>query len=104
VRRTVRRPLDRFHHPRHEGSMSDHASVLNGLHARFDAISTSRAGIGGSWTAHVAILDRLAANRRGAEAAGWTECALERDGGMGRLRMFGIPPGESGRAEVPDHG
>lgn len=82
--------------------MSDHPSVLNALHQRFDAIVISRAGAGGSWAAHVAILDRLASNRRQAEAAGWSSCALERDGGMGRLRMFGIPPGEALRSEVPD--
>lgn len=84
--------------------MSDRASVLKALHARFDEISTSRAGVGGRRTAYVAIHYGLAANRRGAESAGWTACALARDGGMGRLRMFGVPPGESGRAEVPDHG
>lgn len=84
--------------------MSDHHSVLQGLQARFDAITIDRSGAGGSWTAHVAILDRLASNRRGAESAGWTHCALERDGGMGRLRLFGNPPGDGLRAEVPDPG
>lgn len=82
--------------------MSELPSVLTTLHARFDALAISRSGAGGSWEAHVAILDRLAANRRGAEAAGWTACALERDGGLGRLRLFGNPPGESRRMEVPD--
>jgi hypothetical protein len=82
--------------------MSDHRSVLRRLQARFDAIATGRAGSRGSWEAHVAILDRLAENRRAAESQGWTACALERDGGMERLRMFGIPPGESRRLEIPD--
>jgi hypothetical protein len=80
------------------------ASVLAGLHARADEIALSRAGLGGSQQAHGAILDRLAANRRSAEAQGWTACASERDGGMGRLRMLGIPPGGAGRTEVPDQG
>jgi hypothetical protein len=103
-RRAVRAPFDSIDHPRHEVLMSDHPSVLEGLQARFDAITISRSGAGGSWNAHVAILDRLASNRRGAESAGWTQCALERDGGMGRLRLFGLPPGDTLRTEVPDPG
>jgi hypothetical protein len=82
--------------------MHEHPSVLSTLHARFDALAISRAGAGGSWEAHAAILDRLASNRRGAESMGWTSCALEREGGMGRLRLFGIPPGGWRRMEVPD--
>ena len=54
------------------------------------------------WTAHTERLDRLAALRRRAEGAGWTSLALERDGAGERFRLFGIPPGASLRAEVPD--
>src|SRR5688572_19616936 len=61
------------------------------LYARFDEIAKGRAQ-GDSWAAHEAVLDRLAMNRREAEANGWTECALERVGGSGRLRLWGIRP------------
>ena len=54
------------------------------------------------WAAHAAILDRLAANRRRAEAEGWTSLALEREGDRGRFRLVGIPPGRALRCEVPD--
>ena len=78
--------------------------VLDGLHARADEIARSRAGLSGSQQAHTAIVERLGANRRTAEAQGWTSCGFERDGGMGRLRMLGVPPGGVGRTEVPDCG
>jgi hypothetical protein len=54
------------------------------------------------WQAHAAVLDRLAANRRIAEAAGWTSCAIERDGAAGRFHLFGVPPSGTLRAVVPD--
>lgn len=54
------------------------------------------------WTAHTELLDRLAAVRRRAEGAGWTSLAIERDGAGERFRLFGIPPGESLRTEVPE--
>ena len=54
------------------------------------------------WTEHAELIDRLAAVRRRAEAAGWTSLALERDGAGERFRLFGIPPGESLRTEVPE--
>jgi hypothetical protein len=78
--------------------------VLDGLHARADEIARSRAGLGGSKEAHAAIVLRLGANRRTAEAQGWTACGFARDGGMGRLRMLGVPPGGVEPTEVPDGG
>lgn len=45
-----------------------------------------------AWATHAAALDRLAAHRRRAEAAGWTSCALEREGGSGALALYGVPP------------
>ena len=81
--------------------MADHVVSRETLYARFDAFAENRAQ-GGAWAAHEAVLDRLAANQRVAEAYGWTSCALERDGGLGRLRLFGVPPGDRLRAEVPD--
>jgi len=83
--------------------MIDHdASVLSRLYERFDAIATRRDKHGNSSLAHAAILDRLALNRLNAEAAGWTSLALERDGGLGRLRLFGVEPATQLRALVPD--
>jgi hypothetical protein len=74
---------------------------LERLYERFDAIATGRALAGGA-DLHQLILDRLAANRVHAEAAGWTACALERDGGSGRLRLVGIAPSAVVRSIVPD--
>ncbi|MDF1506419.1 hypothetical protein, partial [Roseisolibacter sp. H3M3-2] len=54
----------------------------------------------GRWDADDAVLDRLAALRRDAEAAGWTSLALERDGPGEHFRLFGVPPGGALRAEV----
>jgi hypothetical protein len=82
--------------------MPDHLTQLERLHARFDAIASRREPDGNSVAAHAAILARLATGRRDAEAAGWSACALERDGGMGRLRLVGVPPGEGARREFPD--
>jgi hypothetical protein len=82
--------------------MSDHLISLNELYSRFDAIAKGSV-TGDSRAAHVAILDRLAANRLVAETDGWTSCALERPGG-GRLRLLGLPPGGTCRAVVPDPG
>lgn len=80
----------------------DTLSELDRLQRRFDAIATRRDPHGRSAPLHAAILERLATNRRGAEATGWTGCALERDGGSGRLRLICLPPGEELRREVPD--
>ena len=82
--------------------MRDSTSQLDRLHNRFDAI-TARPTAGGNSTAvHDAILGRLAANRGRAETAGWSACALVRDGGSGQLRLVGVAPGERDRREVPD--
>ena len=76
--------------------------ALSTLYTHFDAIARGRDKYGDSGVAHAAILERLASNRRDAEAAGWTELALERDGGMGRIRLVGIAPGTAERAIVSD--
>jgi hypothetical protein len=74
---------------------------LSALYARFDAIAKGSEK-GNSSAAHGAILDRLAANQRSATTEGWTALGLERDGGGGRLRLFGVPPSGSYRTAVPD--
>lgn len=81
--------------------MTDRLLPLEILYERFEALARGRTH-GGAWAAHEAVLDRLAANRHVAEAYGWTSCALERDGRMGRLRVWGIPPAGSERDIVPD--
>jgi hypothetical protein len=73
---------------------------LQMLYAQCDAASCAHDG--DAWEAYAAVLDRLAANRRIAEAAGWTSCAIERDGDAGRFQLFGIPPSETLRTMVPD--
>jgi hypothetical protein len=70
-------------------------------YAQCEAASHVRGG-DGEWRAHAAVLDRLAESRRIAEAAGWTSCAIERDGDAGRFQLFGIPPSSTLRTEVPD--
>ena len=74
---------------------------LTTLHARFDALAEGRL-VGDSSAAHQAVLDRLAANWRLAEAAGWTDHAFERPGGTGRLHLWGAPPSSHRRELVPD--
>lgn len=81
--------------------MNGHVVSLETLHERFDEFAKGRAH-GGAWSAHEALIDRLAANRRMAESYGWTSCALERPGGMGRLAAWGVPPGDAERHEIPD--
>ena len=71
------------------------------LYERFDALAEGRT-IGDAKGADAAVLERLAANRQAAESRGWTACALERAAGMGRLTVWGLPPGETGRRLVPD--
>lgn len=83
--------------------MSDRWTSLNGLYASFDAIVKGNER-GDRSALHAAILNRLVANRSTAVRRGWTSCALEGDGGGGRLRLFGLPPSESRRAAVPDWG
>jgi hypothetical protein len=74
---------------------------LRTLYARFDAIAEGSSP-GNSTAAHQAVLDRLAANQRIAEALGWTECALERQGGRGRLLARGVRPAGTDREVIPD--
>jgi len=90
-----------------EGAMSGSSPTLEEclplarLYARFDAIAEGLVR-GDSGVAHRAVLDRLAANRRTAEGQGWTACALERQGGSGRLLLSGIRPKGDAREVVPD--
>ena len=81
--------------------MGDHLVSREALYARFDACADGR-GQSGAWSAHEALLDRLAINQRMAEVRGWTSCALERPGGMGRLGAWGVPPGDCERHPIPD--
>jgi hypothetical protein len=81
--------------------MLDDRVSLDSLYAWLDAITEGRA-TGDGWGALVAMLDRLAANRRLAEARGWTSCAIERRGGGGWLRLWGVPPSGRDRELVPD--
>jgi hypothetical protein len=71
------------------------------LYERFDAIAKGRAPADGA-DLHRLILDRLAANRKLAEGAGWTACAFERDGGSGRIRLIGVAPSAEASSVVPD--
>ena len=81
--------------------MSQHMVSLQTLYARFDSIA--RWGTpGNSATAHEAVQDRLAANRAVAETNGWTSFSLERSGGVGPLRLWGVPPAQEYREVVPD--
>jgi len=79
----------------------DHRVSLETLYARFDAIAR-RGAPGNSQAAHAAVQDRLEANRAVATAEGWTSLSLERAGGMGRLRLWGVPPSREDREVVPD--
>lgn len=81
--------------------MGAHVVSRDSLYRRFDQLARGRAQ-GGAWEAHRDVVDRLAANQRAAEADGWTSCALERAGGMGRLMVWGVPPGQVVRHPIPD--
>jgi hypothetical protein len=81
--------------------MSQHMVSLQTLYSRFDSIARW-GGPGNSTAAHEAVQDRLAANRAVAETNGWTSFSLERAGGVGPLRLWGIPPSSDDRAVVPD--
>ena len=84
---------------------ADAEESLADLHLRADAHTDGSAGgrtASSGWTAHAAVLDRLAANVREAMARGWTSCAIERSGGAGRFTAWGVPPGSCQRHSVPD--
>jgi hypothetical protein len=81
--------------------MSDYPGPLERLYARHTSIAAGRAD-GDSRLVHLAIIDRLTANRRIAEGEGWTALALERVAGMGRLRLWGVPGAAARREVVPD--
>ena len=78
------------------------AGSLGSLYTRFDTIASGPDRHGNSVAAHQAILARIEANGRAAADAGWTACALERDGGTGRLRLISIAPHTPERVVVPD--
>jgi hypothetical protein len=74
------------------------------LYERFDELAEGRVqGTNGAGLAtHEAVLERLIANQRLAEARGWTACARERLDGSGRLRAYGVPATGAARQEIPD--
>lgn len=82
--------------------MMDRLVPLETLYARFDDFAQGRVQGMGCGAAHDAVVERLADNRRVAEANGWTSCALERAGGTGRLRASGVPPTACQRHPIPD--
>jgi hypothetical protein len=79
----------------------DHVVSLETLYDRFDAIAR-RGAPGNSTAAHEALHERLAANRTVAESVGWTTFSLERSGGTGPLRLWGVPPDREDSEVVPD--
>jgi hypothetical protein len=81
--------------------MSHYPGPLDRLYLRHTLIATGRAE-GDSRLVHLAIIDRLSANRRIAEGEGWTALALERVGDMGRLELWGVPAAAERREVVPD--
>jgi hypothetical protein len=84
-----------------EALVPNHVVTLETLYARHDGLASGRVKGGDSARAHGAVLDRLRENGHIAERDGWTACVLERDGGMGRLRLVGTAPGGA-RGIVPD--
>ncbi|HJU75194.1 MAG TPA: hypothetical protein VJ717_15740 [Gemmatimonadaceae bacterium] len=81
--------------------MTGRTHAFASLQARFDAIASGRLS-GDSTALHNAILAHLAENQAGAVAAGWTEVALTRLGGTGKLYVEGTSPAMQGRDRVPD--
>ncbi len=75
---------------------------LDALRAHAEAPADDGTLPGSRRAAHAAVLDRLAAMRGAAARAGWTSLPIERDGPTERIRLLGVPPGASLRAEVPD--
>lgn len=88
-----RRGVERF--------LSHYPGPLERLYARHMLIATGRE-MGDSRLLHLAILDRLAANRRIAEEQGWTSLALQRIAGMGQLELWGVAAAGERREIVPD--
>jgi hypothetical protein len=74
---------------------------LHSLQERVDARADSRVP-SDRWSAHEAVLDRLAANVRVAQMRGWTSCAIERLDGATHFTAWGLPPGECERHPIPD--
>jgi hypothetical protein len=89
-------------HSHREAFVPNHVVTLDTLYARYDGLASGRVKGGDSSRAHAAVLDRLRENGRIAGRDGWTACVLERDGGMGRLRLVGTPPNGGARGVVPD--
>jgi hypothetical protein len=81
----------------------DHPNSLDSLETLYVRRESMKDGAshGAGWSAHAAILDRLAANQRVARSLGWTSCAIERDGD-GRFFAWGVPPGQEHRHMIPD--
>jgi len=79
----------------------DPLEPLQSLQEKADTRADSRTASDG-WAAHAAVLDRLAANVRVAQAHGWTSCAIERVDDAPHFSAWGIPPGECQRHPVPD--
>lgn len=81
--------------------MTNPLESLESLHAKVEARADSRVSSDG-WSAHEAVLDRLAANVRVAESYGWTSCAIERLDGATLFGAWGVPPGADERHPIPD--
>lgn len=74
---------------------------LASLQARVDARARSRVS-SDRWSAHEAVLDRLAANVRVAQSYGWTSCAIERVDRALPFTAWGVPHGDCQRHAIPD--
>jgi hypothetical protein len=84
------------------GALASHyPGPLQRLYERHTLVSTGREE-GDSRLLHLAIVERLAANRKIAARQGWTSLALERVGGSGRLELWGVPAAAERREIVPD--
>lgn len=81
--------------------MTGYSVSLASLQATFAAIGAGRTP-GDSAAAHLAILERLAANQEIAVASGWTALSVQRLGGIGQLHLQGTPASGAGREVVPD--
>jgi hypothetical protein len=81
--------------------MTPRLESLESLHARVTARSASRVS-SDSWSAHGAVVDRLAANVRIARSYGWTACVIARTEPAARMSASGVPPGVRERHAIPD--